>query len=303
MRGSPANRILGVTHTAPAFEVPRNACDSHTHVFGPDNKFPFSPKRLYTPGPASMEDLEALHRTLHVDRVVVVHPSPYGADNSCTVDAVRKLGHRARGIAVIDDTINDRALANMHASGIRGVRVNLESYGESDPTVAARHLQQAAQRVTHFGWHVQTYTNLGILEALYETILALPTRLVVDHFGRPQAARGTTQPGLEQFLALLRSGRVYVKISAAYRISQEPDYADAALIARAMIDANPERVVWGTDWPHPGAAKRDPAVIEPFRPEDDGAALNRLAGWTKTRTELQKILVDNPARLYQFQQT
>jgi predicted TIM-barrel fold metal-dependent hydrolase len=130
--------------------------------------------------------------------------------------------------------------------------------------------------------------------------LALPTRLVVDHFGRPQAARGTTQGGFEQFLPLLRSGRVYVKISAAYRISQEPDYADAAPIARAMIDANPERVVWGTDWPHPGAAKRDPAVIEPFRPEDDGAALNRLAGWTKTRTELQKILVDNPARLYQF---
>jgi predicted TIM-barrel fold metal-dependent hydrolase len=176
MRGSPAKRILGVTHTAPAFEVPRNACDCHTHVFGPDDKFLFSCKRLYTPGPASIEDLEALHRTLRVDRVVVVHPSPYGADNSCTVDAVRKLGRRARGIAVIDDTINDRALADMHASGIRGVRVNLVSYGDSDPAVAARRLQQAAERVTPFGWHVQTYTNLGILAALYRTILALPTR-------------------------------------------------------------------------------------------------------------------------------
>ena len=101
-------------------------------------------------------------------------------------------------------------------------------------------------------------------------------------------------------LALLRSGKVYVKISAPYRISQEPQYPDAAPIARAMIDANPDRVVWGTDWPHPSAARRDPAVIEPFRPEDDGAALNRLAAWTKNRTELQKILVDNPARLYQF---
>jgi predicted TIM-barrel fold metal-dependent hydrolase len=300
MQGSAANRILGVTHTAPAFEVPPNACDCHTHVFGPDDKFPFSCKRLYTPGPASIEDLEALHRMLHIDRVVIVHPSPYGADNSCTVDAVRKLGRRARGIAVIDDTINDRMLADMHASGIRGVRVNLESYGESDPAVAARHLQQAAERVAPFGWHVQTYTNLGILAALYETILELPTRLVVDHFGRPWAARGTTQPGFEQFLALLRSGKIYVKISAAYRISREPDYADVAPVARAMIDTNSDRVVWGTDWPHPGAAKRNPAVIEPFRTEDDGAALNRLAGWTKTRTELQKILVDNPARLYQF---
>ena len=135
-----------------------------------------------------MEDLEALHRTLHVDRVVVVHPSPYGADNSCTVDAVRKLGHRARGIAVIDDTINDRALANMHASGIRGVRVNLESSARAIPRWRGAALAAAAQRVTHFGWHVQTYTNLGILEALYETILALPTRLVVDHF-RPATGR------------------------------------------------------------------------------------------------------------------
>ena len=150
------------------------------------------------------------------------------------------------------------------------------------------------------GWHVQTYTNLAILAALHDTILALPTTLVVDHFGRPQAARGTTQPGFDALLALLRSGKVYVKISAPYRISQLPHYPDTAPLARAMIDANPDRIVWGTDWPHPGAAKRDPAVIEPFRPEDDGAALNRLAGWTKNRTELQKILVDNPARLYQF---
>jgi predicted TIM-barrel fold metal-dependent hydrolase len=295
-----AQTILGVAHTAPAFEVPRNACDCHTHIFGPADKFPYSSKRLYTPGDASIDDLLALHRALHIDRVVVVHPSPYGADNSCTVDAVRKLGHRARGVAVIDDTVTARALADLHAAGIRGVRVNLESYGESDPAVAGRQLQQAAARVAPLGWHVQTYTNLAILAALHDTILALPTTLVVDHFGRPQAARGTAQPGFDALLALLRSGKVYVKISAPYRISLEPHYPDAAPLARAMIDANPERIVWGTDWPHPGAAKRDPAVIEPFRPEDDGEALNRLAGWTRNRAELQKILVDNPARLYQF---
>ncbi len=290
--------VLGVVHSPPAFEVPRNACDCHTHIFGPVEEFPYSSKRLYTPGDASIDDLKALHRALHIDRVVIVHPSPYGTDNACTVNAVRKLG--ARGVAVIEDSTSARELADMHAAGIRGVRVNLESYGESDPGVAGRQLQNAAERVTPLGWHVQTYTNLAILAALHDTILALPTTLVVDHFGRPQAARGTGQPGFDALLALLRSGRVYVKISAAYRISQQPDYADVAPIARAMIDANPDRIVWGTDWPHPGAAKRDPAVIEPFRPEDDGAALNRLAGWTKNRTELQKILVDNPARLYQF---
>jgi len=292
--------ILGVVPTPPAFEVPRGSCDCHTHIFGPVEKFSFSSKRLYTPGDASIDNLSALHRALHIDRVVIVHPSPYGADNACTVDAVRRLGDRARGVAVIDDTTSARELADMHAAGIRGVRVNLESYGESDPAVAARHLQGAAARVAPLGWHVQTYTNLAILAALHDTILALPTTLEVDHFGRPQAARGTAQPGFDALLALLRSGKIYVKISAAYRISQKPNYPDAAPIARAMIDANPDRIVWGTDWPHPGAAKRDPAVIEPFRPEDDGAALNRLAGWTKDRTELQKILVDNPARLYQF---
>jgi predicted TIM-barrel fold metal-dependent hydrolase len=295
-----AQTILGVAHSAPAFAVPRNACDCHTHIFGPDATFPLSPKRLYTPGPASIDDLVAMHRALQVDRVVVVHPSPYGSDNAVTVDALRKLGTRARGVAVIDDTTSDAMLDDMHESGIRGVRVNLESYGESDPAVAGKHLQHAAERVARLGWHVQTYTNLGILAPLTETILKLPVPLVVDHFGRPKTSQGTTQPGFEEFLALLRSGKVYVKISAPYRISLQPNYTDAAPIARAMIAANPDRIVWGSDWPHPGAAKRDPAVIEPFRPEDNGQALNRLAEWTKSPAELHKILVDNPARLYQF---
>lgn len=294
------NPILGVVPTPPAFAVPSGACDCHVHIFGPDEKFPFSPKRLYTPGPASIADLLALHKALGIERVVVVHPSPYGADNACTVDAVRRMGNRARGVAVIDDTVSDAALADMHAAGIRGVRVNLESDGEADPAVASQELQKAAARVAPLGWHVQTYTNLGILAPLYDTILKLPTPLVVDHFGRPKAALGTDQPGFAEFLALLRTGKVYVKISAPYRISQQPHYTDAAQIARAMIAANPDRVVWGTDWPHPGAAKRDPAVIERFRPEDNGEALSRLAGWTQNRTELQKILVDNPARLYKF---
>ncbi len=296
----PTAAILDVRHTAPTFEVPRGACDCHTHIFGPVEKFPYSPRRRYTPGDASIANLEALHRALHVDRVVVVHPSPYEADNACTVDAIHRMGARARGVAVIDDKTSERELSDMHKAGIRGVRVNLETYGEADPAVAGRALQKAAERVAPLGWHVQTYTNLGIISALHDAILALPTTLVVDHFGRPKAADGVGQAGLDRLLALLRSGKVYVKISAAYRISQIPGYLDAAPIARAMIEANPDRVVWGTDWPHPGAPKRDPAVIEPFRPEDDGAALNRLAGWTRNPSELKKILVDNPARLYQF---
>jgi predicted TIM-barrel fold metal-dependent hydrolase len=296
-----AQTILGVTHSAVTFDVPKGACDCHTHIFGPDEKFPLSPERRYTPGAASIADLEALHCLLHIDRVVVVHPSPYGADNACTVDAVRQMGARARGIAVIDDNTSDAELTTMHEAGIRGVRVNLESSGVSDPSAAERRLQYASERVARLGWHVQTYTNLDVLAPLTKTILQLPTPLVVDHFGLAQAKLGTAQPGFAELLSLLRSGKIYVKISAAYRISQMPDHADAAPMARAIIDANPDRVVWGTDWPHPGGGSRgDPKAVDPFRPIDNGAALNRLASWTKDSKELAKILVDNPARLYQF---
>ena len=293
--------ILRVTHTPPTFEVPRGACDCHTHIFGPADKFPYANTRRYTPGDASIADLEALHRALHIDRVVIVHPSPYAADNAVTLDALRRLSARARGVAVIDEKTTDRELADMHAVGVRGVRVNLESYGENDPAIAARALRQVAERVAPLGWHVQTFTRLGVVAALHDVIMALPATLVIDHFGKPQAAAGLKQPGLDRLLALLRSGKVYVKVSAAYRISEIADYPDAAPIARAMIEANPDRIVWGTDWPHPsGGPRSNPSVIEPFRPEDDGAALNRLAAWTKSRGELQRILVDNPARLYQF---
>jgi predicted TIM-barrel fold metal-dependent hydrolase len=286
--------------TQVAFDVPKGACDCHTHIFGPDDKFPFSPDRKYTPPNASIADLNALHKALHIDRVVVVHPSPYGADNACTVDAVRRMGARARGVAVIDDKTSDADLDAMHEAGIRGVRVNLESAGENDPAKAAQHLQNASTRVARLGWHVQTYTNLHVLQPLADAIMRMPTPLVVDHFGLAQAANGVGQPGFAELLSLLRNGKIYVKISAAYRISNVPGHADTAPIARAIIDANPDNVVWGTDWPHPGGGRRDPMAVEPFRPIDNGAALNRLASWTKDSSELRKILVDNPARLYQF---
>lgn len=283
-----------------SFDVPAGACDCHTHIFGPDEKFPLSPNRMYTPGAASIKNLNALHKAIHIDRVVVVHPSPYGADNAVTVDAVRQMGNRARGVAVIDDATTDTMLDDMHEAGIRGVRVNLESAGENDPAKAGQQLQNASARVAKLGWHVQTYTNLHVLQPLTDAILQMPTPLVVDHFGLAQAARGVGQPGFAELLSLLRSGKIYVKISAAYRISAVPGHADAAPMARAMIDANPDRVVWGTDWPHPGGKRRNPAEVEPFRPIDNGAALNRLASWTKDSKELAKILVDNPARLYDF---
>ncbi len=298
-----ADSILGVTHTPPAFDVPAGACDCHVHVFGPQEQFPLAANRLYIPGLASVADLLALQQALHLERVVIVHPSPYGADNSCTIDALRQIGARARGVAVIDGATSDDALRDMHDAGVRGVRVNLETQGESEPAAAGRMLHDMAARAAPLGWHVQTYTNIAVIHALREAILALPTPLVIDHFGLVKASQGSSQPGFDTLLALLRSGKVWLKLSAPHRISQAPDYADAAAIVRALIDANPDRVLWGTDWPHPGVkhgAVRDPNAVEPFRPEDDGRALNWFAAWVDDAVRLRKVLVDNPADLYGF---
>jgi predicted TIM-barrel fold metal-dependent hydrolase len=232
-----------------------------------------------------------------------VHPSPYGTDNSCTVDAVRCMGARARGVGVIDSATSDKSLAVMHAAGVRGVRVNLETHGAHDPVAAHEAIRSAAARVAPLGWHVQVFTNLGVIDALHDALMSLPVPLVVDHFGRADAAQGPVQPGFAALVSLAKSGKAYVKLSAPYRISALPDHADAAPIARALIAANPDRMLWGSDWPHPGGPPgqaRRPDVIEPFRPVDDGAALNRLASWTGNGADLRKVLVENPARLYDF---
>lgn len=296
--------LHGVSHSPPSFDVPAGACDCHVHVFGPYDRFPLWSGRRYTPGPASVEDLLALQRALGLARVVVVQASPQGTDNACLVDALQRLpagGSQARGVAVIDAATTDRDLEAMHRAGVRGVRVNLESAGMHDPAVARRLLSDAAARVAPLGWHVQTYTTLAMVAAVADAIRALPVPLVIDHFGRPVAAQGLGQAGFDVLLALVREGRAWVKLSAAYRISEHPDCADAGPIARALVEANPDRMLWGTDWPHPGGGGRgSPEVVEPFLPIDDGRALNRLAEWIPDRAVLQKILVDNPARLYGF---
>ena len=305
-RASPATEaprratVLGVTHAAPRFEVPAGACDCHVHVFGPAARYPFDPGRAYTPGDASVEELLALHDVLGLERVVIVHPSPYGTDNRCTVDASRRLGERARAVAVVDPGLGTEELREMHAAGVRGVRVNLETAGQHDPAAAGALLEAAAHQVAPLGWHVQTYTNMAVIGALHEALMRLPVPLVVDHFGRARAEAGTGQAGFPELLALVRAGRAYVKISAPHRISDRPDCADAGPLARALFEANPERVVWGSDWPHPGGARRDIAAIEPFNPIDDGAALNRLAEWFPDAEARRLILVENPARLYGF---
>lgn len=293
--------ILGVRHSRPKFAVPQGACDCHVHVFGPPAQFPFAAGRVYTPGPAPLEALLALQYALGLDRVVIVQPSPYGTDNRCTLDAVRRLGDRARAVAVIDRDTTDEELQAMAEAGVRGIRINLETGGETDPGRAGETLEWASTRVALLGWHVQAFASLKLIAALHDRLLVLPTPLVIDHFGCAKGAGGLAQPGFDRLLALVIAGKAYVKLSAPHRMSGVTDFADMAPIARALIGANPDRMLWGTDWPHPGGARGDVDRIEPFVPEDDGAGLNRLHDWVGDAATLHRILVDNPARLYGFE--
>jgi predicted TIM-barrel fold metal-dependent hydrolase len=293
--------------TAIAFDVPRGACDCHVHVFGDPVRFPFAEKRIYTPPTASIEELLELQRDLHFERVVVVQPSVYGTDNACTVDAVRRMGARARGIAVIDQATSRGALEEMAAVGIRGVRLNLEtnSAGNFDAAAAKQLLDTFAEQTRGLGWHVQIYTRLTIIAALKDHIAQLPFPVVFDHFGRAGAQQGPGQEGFGALLDLVKSGRAYVKISGAYRVSDKaPDFSDVTPLAQALVGANAERIVWGTDWPHPNsdAARGKPLteIAAPF-PIDDGLLLNQLPKWVPDAAVRRKILVDNPTRLYGFE--
>lgn len=296
--------IHGVTHAKLDFEVPAGACDCHVHVFGPVEKFPYAASRAYTPPDASVENLLKLQHALNMDRVVIVHPSPYGADNRASLDGAAQLGlSRARVVAVIDPaSITDAELEKMHLEGVRGVRVNLESAGVHDPAAAAKQLKAASERVADMKWHTQIYTTLDMIQALAPVMKTLPTPVVIDHMARAEAAKGVQQPGFAELLELVRSGKAWVKLSAPHRIGPTPDDANTAAIAHALIDANIERMVWGTDWPHPGGSRRvRKEDIEPYNPIDDGRALNRFAGWLGgDAKKIKRVLVDNPALLYDY---
>ncbi len=285
------------------FDVPDGACDCHTHVFGDPHRFPFFDGRTYTPESASVAELERMHRALHIERTVIVQPSVYGTDNSCTLDAIRKIGPNARGIAVIGDQTTTAQLDEMHRRGIRGIRINLETAGVEDPSIAKQRFKAATEIVKRrHDWHIQIYTSLGLIAALRDEIAASSVPVVFDHFGGLQAADGPHQPGLAALLALVESGKGYVKLSAPYRASKlAPDFSDVARFAKALVAANPRRVLWGTDWPHPQTKAGRPAhEVTPLVQIDDGRDLNLFAKWVPDPAQRKMILADNPAHLYGF---
>lgn len=284
------------------FDVPPGACDCHVHIFGDPRRFPFSPARTYTPEQASVEEMRVLHRALHMDRAVVVNPSVYGTDNSCTLDAVKQIGSAARAIAVIDEKTPEAALDEMDRAGVRGIRINLETSGQADPAVARQRFQAGVARIKgRKSWHIQVYARLSVIEGIADLIRAAAMPVVFDHFGGAKAALGVAQPGFETLLKLLRSGIAYVKISGAYRSSTlAPDYPDVVPLAKALIAENPQRILWGTDWPHPSQVSGRKTEISPLLHIDDARLFNELAVWAPEGALRKTILVENPAELYGF---
>jgi len=281
------------------FSVPAGACDCHVHVQDP-TRFPYLASRPYTPDSATVDELRKLHQALHIDRVVIIQPSYYGTDNGCQLDGVKQLGvSRARAIVAIDlAKTTNAALDEMDRAGVRGIRYTL---GTTVPEAQSR-LKDAIERLKGRKWNINTNFPLAQLEGLRAQMLASPVPIVFDHFCGAQAALGPSQPGFSVLLDLLRAGKAYVKISRIHNVStQAPDYADVAPIAKALIAANPERILWATDWPHAGAVPPRPVTeVTPMFPLDDGRVFNQFAVWAPDAAQRRTILVDNPVRLYGF---
>lgn len=273
----------------PALVLPPGSCDCHAHVFGPAARFPYSTPRSYTPPDSPLAEYLAMHDTLGVQRGVLVQPSVYGTDNSAMMDALHAHPERLRGVAVVAPDVPEAELDVLHAGGVRGVRVNVLFKG-GVPISAARPL---AERIAARGWHVQFLIDVGNHPELDRELAGFPTPVVIDHMGHCAVARVPTDPGFAALMRLLDTGRCWVKLSGPYRITarQAVPFDDVAPVARTLVRRRPDRMVWGTDWPHPSIATAMP---------NDADLVEMLADWVPDADTRRRILVDNPAELYDF---
>jgi 2-pyrone-4,6-dicarboxylate lactonase len=271
----------------PAFRLPPGACDAHCHVFGPAARFPYAANRRYTPEDAPKEALAALHAHLGVSRVVIVQASAHGSDNRAMVDAIAADPVNIRGVAIVDGSETDADLEALHRGGVRGVRFNFVRHlgGAPDPGVFHRVLG----RIGPLGWHVVLHLDAADIEPLSEMIRGLRLPFVIDHMGRVDSSLGIAQPAFRALLELARMERCWIKVSGCERISRKP-YDAAIPFARALVRAAPERVLWGTDFPHPNLAE----------PADEADLVDLIPKFAESEAERHLLLVENPARLYGF---
>jgi 2-pyrone-4,6-dicarboxylate lactonase len=290
--------------TTPAFILPDGSCDCHMHVFGNAAQYPLSEFRSYTVEEAPLSAYQERQQRTGLQRNVLVQASGYHTDNRCMVDALISLGDSARGVAVVDAAIATDELRRLDAAGVRGVRINLVSVGASSAQQIWDETQALAVRLAELGWHMQFFATPTQLVELQPLLRQLPVPAIIDHMGLPVAAAGVNQPGFAALRSMLADGRCWVKLSGADRITRgAADMSGAGVFARALIEANPDQLVWGSDWPHIGWHSSDvhaSDAILPFRQLDEGALLGLLDQWTPNMAVLKQILVDNPARFYGF---
>ncbi|QBM75213.1 2-pyrone-4,6-dicarboxylate hydrolase [Sphingomonas sp. AAP5] len=275
--------------STPAYAPPPGAIDAHVHVFGPEADFPFSPKAKYHPEDATPEMLFALRDQLGFARNVIVQASCHGTDNAATLNAIAKSDGLARGVAVVSPDIDDAELQRLHDGGIRGVRFNfLKRLVDDAPKDK---FLDIARRIAPLGWHVVVYFEADILEELEPFLAAIPTTIVVDHLGRPDIAQGPGGADITRFVQLLDDHpNIWTKVSGAERLSpQGPPFDDFVAVIRPVVERFPDRVLWGTDWPHPNMEHRIP---------DDGTLVDVIPRIAPTAELQRKLLVDNPMRLY-----
>jgi 2-pyrone-4,6-dicarboxylate lactonase len=271
----------------PAFKLPVGACDAHCHVFGPGATFPYAPNRRYTPEDAPKETLAALHAHLGVERAVIVQASCHGADNRAMLDAIAWRPDRYRGVAIVDQSHGEAELHHLHRGGVRGVRFNFVRHLGGTPDMDLFH--RTMDRIRELGWHVVLHLDAPDIVPLTGMMRKLPVPFVIDHMGRIDSALGVEQPAFQALLDLVRMPTCWVKVSGSERISKPP--YDAALpFARALVETAPDRVLWGTDFPHPNLAI----------PADEADLVDLLPRFAATPEARQRLLVDNPARLYGF---
>ena len=273
------------------FTPPPLACDSHCHVFGPSSKFPFSPRRTYSPPDSGIDDFEHLQERLGLSRAVFVQASCHGTDNAAMVDAIQRGQGRYAGVAMIDDTFNDDDLHYLHENRVRGIRFNFVAHLGGAPDLET--FWRLVQRVEPFGWHIVLHFDAKDLPVYDELLDQMPVPYLIDHMARVPAVDGVDQQPFQHLLNLMRTDeRCWVKISCAERLTagKTAPFDDVIPFAQALVDAAPDRVLWGTDWPHPNMATMP----------DEGALLDLLADYVPDEATRNQILVDNPQRLYDF---
>lgn len=273
----------------PKIPFPAGACDCHAHIFGPQDRYPLLPKTHFVPHVNLLPDYLRHLRNLGCARGVLVQPSVYGTDNSLIVEALQSKGFDLRAVAVVAADISDGELEKLHAAGFRGIRINTAS---ATPGLKLADAPKLAARIKPLGWHLQFFVNLREMPQMEAELARLPIDIVIDHFARILTADGLDAPPYQALLRLLRRDNCWAKLMGPYFISDAlPHYPDIAPFARGMIEAAPDRIVWGSDWPHPSAREKMP---------DDGDLADMLVEWAPDDAQRKKILVDNPRRLYGF---